>query len=421
MAPGEYLRLLNTAIFKSPMLDACGGLMIRRAHEPADLTLGSALKETQLVIEASEDLNAVMPLAELLHHRLEAAAVQGWGVQDLTVLSRSCRLSAGLEDLESREAAKNPLAEGPPTKFTAQSREGRVELDLKKITHFEIIKDAVWAWTQGKRYCTSWKHLTEVERAFGHIAFLRIHRHILLQPEAAMARKASSGAASTALGGGKSEPFPGLEEHLLTHAIELDENLESPELKAFSQADLEKLAARPPFPDKRSPTGWGNLIERSFGHIPFLRLQRPVPEKPMVVQIQNNLTGETLKTFGEEKKTAALPRLENPQTAPSTKVGEKQEPFALEQTTHFEMEHDVVWAWVQGKRVRTGWRSLAEVEAAFSQVILLKIQRHILLHPETVLSIHPAFGGRAKVKVAGDVELSVSRTAVPRLRELLGM
>jgi DNA-binding LytR/AlgR family response regulator len=80
-----------------------------------------------------------------------------------------------------------------------------------------------------------------------------------------------------------------------------------------------------------------------------------------------------------------------------------------------------VWAWVEGQRRRTHWRSLPEIESAFSHVYLLKIQRNILLHPEMVLAIHPAFGGTAKVTVAGGMELDVSKAATQRLQELLGL
>jgi hypothetical protein len=89
--------------------------------------------------------------------------------------------------------------------------------------------------------------------------------------------------------------------------------------------------------------------------------------------------------------------------------------------THFELEKDVVWAWIAGARVRTGWRSLAETESAFRHVILLRTQRNILLNPEAVEAFDAVFGGRAKIRVAGNVELSVGRNAANRLKELLGI
>lgn len=323
MAPAEYLRLLNTAIFKSPMMDALGGMMVRRSHEPADLTLDSGLKDVQQAMQAAETLDSVMPLAELLHQRFEVASVQGLGGQDITALSRSCRIAAGLEVRQVKDEFENARTENKPSTFIALSRDGEVELDLKKITHFEIIKNAVWAWTQGTRYRTPWRHLAEVERTFGHIPFLRLHRHILLQPEAALAVKALPSAAM------------------------------------------------------------GPLLEK--------------------------------------KMDSALPEDEVSPGAYSAETDERRVTLELAETSHFELEKDIVWAWSQGKRYRTAWRSLAEIESVFKHVLLVRIQREILLYPESVLSLKPVFGGRAKVRVAGDLELNVSRATASRLKELLGV
>jgi len=113
-----------------------------------------------------------------------------------------------------------------------------------------------------------------------------------------------------------------------------------------------------------------------------------------------------------------------PQRFP-VKAGEGHVFLDLKRTTHFEVEEEVVWAWVpiQGSasRHRTSWTTLAEVEAAFSHANLLRIQRHLLLRPEAVLGLKPLEGGRASVRVAEGVELEVSRNATPRLKEMLGL
>ena len=53
--------------------------------------------------------------------------------------------------------------------------------------------------------------------------------------------------------------------------------------------------------------------------------------------------------------------------------------------------------------------------------LLLRIQRHLLLRPEAVLGLRPLEGGRATVRVADGVDLEVSRSVTPRLKELLGL
>ena len=67
------------------------------------------------------------------------------------------------------------------------------------------------------------------------------------------------------------------------------------------------------------------------------------------------------------------------------------------------------------------WTTLAEVEGAFPGAGLLRIQRHLLLRPEAVLGLRPLEGGRASVRVAEGLDLEVSRSATPRIKELLGL
>lgn len=107
------------------------------------------------------------------------------------------------------------------------------------------------------------------------------------------------------------------------------------------------------------------------------------------------------------------------------KAGEGYVFLELKRTSHFEVEDEVVYALapVQGKlqRFRTDWTSLGEVEEAFPGAGLLRIQRHLLLRPEAVLGLKPLEGGRAAVRVADGVDLEVSRSITPRLKELLGL
>lgn len=103
------------------------------------------------------------------------------------------------------------------------------------------------------------------------------------------------------------------------------------------------------------------------------------------------------------------------------KAGEGHVFLDLKRTTHFEVEEEVVWAWAGGSRHRTSWTTLAEVEGAFPGAGLLRIQRHLLLRPEAVLGLRPLEGGRASVRVAEGLDLEVSRSVTPRIKELLGL
>lgn len=107
------------------------------------------------------------------------------------------------------------------------------------------------------------------------------------------------------------------------------------------------------------------------------------------------------------------------------KAGEGHVFLDLRRTTHFEVEEEVVWAWAPAQgapcRHRTAWTTLAEVEAAFPGAGLLRIQRHLLLRPEAVLGLKPLEGGRASVRVAEGVDLEVSRSVTPKIKEMLGL
>jgi hypothetical protein len=102
-------------------------------------------------------------------------------------------------------------------------------------------------------------------------------------------------------------------------------------------------------------------------------------------------------------------------------AGEEQVTLDLELTSHFEVIKEQVWAWSQGARYRTSWRTLSEVELAFNHVLFLLIKRQVLLRPEAVLDLRFTFGGGAKARVGEHLELDVSRAAAPRLKVLLGI
>jgi len=92
----------------------------------------------------------------------------------------------------------------------------------------------------------------------------------------------------------------------------------------------------------------------------------------------------------------------------------------LAKTAFFEVEDQVVWAWVGGERFRTKWKALGETEAFFPEAGLLRIHRHLLIRPEAVLGMRSSGGGsRVLVRMAGGAELEASRGATPALKARL--
>jgi DNA-binding LytR/AlgR family response regulator len=89
--------------------------------------------------------------------------------------------------------------------------------------------------------------------------------------------------------------------------------------------------------------------------------------------------------------------------------------------TYFEFEDYAVWAWVGSHRFRAPWDSLGRVEESFPALPFIRIQRHLLIRSEAILSLRSLPGGRVAVRLVEGPELEVSRSMTPRVRELLGL
>ena len=69
------------------------------------------------------------------------------------------------------------------TRVPVKAGEGLIFLELSKTTHFEVDQEVVYAHAD-RRYLTPWKTLAEAEHYLQGAGLLRIHRHLLVRPEA---------------------------------------------------------------------------------------------------------------------------------------------------------------------------------------------------------------------------------------------
>jgi 3-hydroxyisobutyrate dehydrogenase-like beta-hydroxyacid dehydrogenase len=239
LPPADYLRLLNTAIFRAHVMDGYGSGSARPSFDPEDRTLDLAASE--LLAQAAKDLGADIPPADLLHARLQAASARGWGEQDLAELTRAFHVETGLEappapiqppppapKAPSRPMSRTtsrakestttqvpkpvpvPVQATPPRilaadRFTALEDKSPVTLDLNRTSHFELLHGQVWAWSEEKNYRTFWSSLDEVESTFHHVMFLRSKRNILLRPEAVLELRPTFGGGAKARVGANTE------------------------------------------------------------------------------------------------------------------------------------------------------------------------------------------------------------------------
>lgn len=102
------------------------------------------------------------------------------------------------------------------------------------------------------------------------------------------------------------------------------------------------------------------------------------------------------------------------------RVGEGLLFVDFRKVTHFELQEDAVWAWTGGERFATQWHNLGEVEEAFPDEVLLRLQRHLLVRPECITGLRPLPGNRALARVGGQ-DLEASRSTTAKLKEILGV
>lgn len=71
-----------------------------------------------------------------------------------------------------------------PHRITVKAGEGKLFLELRRISHFTIDQEVVWAWSAGKQFKTPWTCAREVEESLSGAELLKIQRNVLLRPEA---------------------------------------------------------------------------------------------------------------------------------------------------------------------------------------------------------------------------------------------
>lgn len=80
----------------------------------------------------------------------------------------------------------------PATRYPVIAGTGVVFIELGKTAFFEVEDQIVWAFA-GERFRTKWKTLGEVEAFFPDAGLLRVHRHLLVRPEAVLGIRSTGG------------------------------------------------------------------------------------------------------------------------------------------------------------------------------------------------------------------------------------
>jgi 3-hydroxyisobutyrate dehydrogenase-like beta-hydroxyacid dehydrogenase len=75
VAPGDFLKLMTSTLFASPVYQTYGRLIAEQRYEPAAFTLALGFKDVRLALQAGEGAHVALPFASVLRdHFLEATA-----------------------------------------------------------------------------------------------------------------------------------------------------------------------------------------------------------------------------------------------------------------------------------------------------------------------------------------------------------
>lgn len=177
---------------------------------------------------------------------------------------------------------------------------------------------------------------------------------------------------------------------------------------------MEVLAEAPACPPVVFVTAHSTYAVRAFELAAVDYLLKPVFEDRLAKCLER-LRHQLIRPLSPlELKTLLPPPVRFP-----IRAGDGEVFMELELITHFELEKERVWACRGLNRYETRWAALSEVEQAFPDDGMLRIQRHLLLRPGMVKGIRPTTVGRIKVMIAPKVELTVSRAMTQRTKECL--
>jgi 3-hydroxyisobutyrate dehydrogenase-like beta-hydroxyacid dehydrogenase len=93
---GQFLEIVNSALFNSPLYGGYGTAIAKEKFEPAGFKLRLGFKDLRLAQEAAESAAVPMPLAGMLRDRYLAAMARGEGDLDWAALARIAAVQAGL-------------------------------------------------------------------------------------------------------------------------------------------------------------------------------------------------------------------------------------------------------------------------------------------------------------------------------------
>ncbi|HEV3144476.1 MAG TPA: NAD(P)-dependent oxidoreductase [Gemmataceae bacterium] len=94
--PRRYFELLTSTLFTGPLFTNYGGLIAEQKFQPADFAAPLGEKDIRLALAAAETLRVPMPMASLVHDRLQAVIARGGEQLDWSAIGQLAAADAGL-------------------------------------------------------------------------------------------------------------------------------------------------------------------------------------------------------------------------------------------------------------------------------------------------------------------------------------
>jgi 3-hydroxyisobutyrate dehydrogenase-like beta-hydroxyacid dehydrogenase len=94
--PQRYYELLTATLFTGPVFTNYGGLIAHQTYEPAGFAAPLGEKDIRLALAAAETLRVPMPLASLVHDRLQTLIARGGDRLDWSAIGQLAARDAGL-------------------------------------------------------------------------------------------------------------------------------------------------------------------------------------------------------------------------------------------------------------------------------------------------------------------------------------
>src|SRR4030095_619396 len=82
-----WMNMITQSVFAAPVYINYGNILLKEMYEPAGFTLRLGLKDINLVMEQSREVNAAMPVGQLMQKRFNEGVATGLGDHDWTAVA----------------------------------------------------------------------------------------------------------------------------------------------------------------------------------------------------------------------------------------------------------------------------------------------------------------------------------------------